>query len=76
MTSHSLFPEPTTADQIASVDHLRKDAAAKMQAASRAMDRRAVAYWLAEAERLDRVRSSVVNASQIDMLQPQERTLL
>lgn len=76
MPAGSLFPEPSTADQVASVDHLRKDARAKIAAAHKMHDARAVEYWRGELERLTRLRATVVNASQMDMLQPQEGSLL
>ncbi len=63
----SLFPEPSTAEKVASVTHLLADATRKMEIAAQAMDRRAVAYWLAEAERLDRLRGTVVNNSQQEL---------
>lgn len=63
----SLFPEPSVADQVASVDHLRKDAKEKIKMAARARDQRAVEYWAAEAERLKRLRGQVVNAAQVSL---------
>jgi len=60
----SLFPEPTVTDQVASVDHLRREAKEKVKLAARARDQRAVDYWHAEAERLRRLRSQVVSGAQ------------
>ncbi len=63
----SLFPEPTTAEKIASVDKLRQDAREKVMAASRMNDQRIRDYWLAEWQRLDRLRCAVVNSSQQEL---------
>lgn len=62
----SLFPEPTTADQIASVDYLRKDARQKIHLAAKARDLEAANYWRRELERLTKLRAAVVNRSQLD----------
>ena len=60
----TLFPEPSTAEKVASVDKLRADAREKVMAASRMNDQRIRDYWLAEWQRLDRVRCQVINGSQ------------
>lgn len=64
----SLFPEPTTAEKVASVEHLLRDAQNKAHTARRARDQDAANYWLGEMVRLQRLRSDVIGASQIDML--------
>lgn len=63
-----LFPEPSTADKVASVDHLRKDARLKIHLAARARDLEAANFWRLELERLTRLRAAVVNGSQMDLL--------
>lgn len=63
----SLFPEPTTADKVASVDKLRREAREKVMAANRMNDQRIRDYWIAEWQRLDRVRCSVINQSQQEL---------
>lgn len=73
----TLFPEPSTADQVASVDHLRRDARAKITAANKMNDVRVAEHWRAELDRLTRIRSATIQSSQIDMLaSPAEGQLL
>lgn len=69
----ALFPEPSTADQVASVDHLRKDARAKIAAAAKMHDMRVVEHWRGEMERLTRLRAAVLASSQMDMLATAEQ---
>ena len=67
-----LFPTPSTQDQVASVDHLRKDARAKIAAAVRMHDMRVVEHWRQELDRLTRLRAAVLAGSQMDMLSTTE----
>lgn len=64
----SLFPEPTTAEQVASLDKLRREAQGKAHIARRARDREAAFYWLNEMVRLDKIRLRVVSDSQLSLL--------
>ncbi len=63
----SLFPEPSTADKLASVDHLRRDAQDKAHTARRARDPEAANFWLNEMVRLDRIRQNVLQSSQQEL---------
>lgn len=65
-----LFPTPTTGDKVASVDHLRKDARAKIAAAVKMRDLRVAEHWRQELQRLTRLRADVVAGSQVDMFSP------
>ena len=68
-----LFPEPTTGDKVASVDHLRKDARAKIAAAVKMRDMRIAEHWRQELDRLTRLRAAVLQGSQMDMLSTAEQ---
>lgn len=63
----SLFPEPSTAEKVASVDKLRREAQDKAHTARRARDQNAANYWLNEMVRLTRLRSNVINGTQQEM---------
>lgn len=69
----SLFPTPSTQDQVASVDHLRTDARAKIAAAVKMHDARIAEHWRLELDRLTRLRAAVVADSQMDMLTTAEQ---
>jgi hypothetical protein len=60
----SLFPEPSTTDKVASVDHLRADARAKIEAAAKMNDVRIAEHWRQELDRLTRIRAATINNSQ------------
>ena len=64
----SLFPEPSTAEKVASVDKLRQEAREKVAIADRARDERARFYWAQEAERLTKLRGNVINQSQVELM--------
>lgn len=69
----ALFPEPSTSEKIASVDHLRKQAKRKIRTAAIACDYEATNYWRGELDRLTRLRAAVVAGSQMDMLPTAEQ---